>query len=180
MKNLPISSEKSPQDQRDQAKGCGSCAFMVLGVVLPVVVGGYGVSQLGWDAETALTITVGVFILCWIIAIGLALLIENISWLFSFLPTLGGLVYTIAPDFIPLPLDDITVLIVGIFFSIVLIVKKVAPAYVLLAVVVTGLYAWFARTWIEGYVDEAVVFLIVLVLGFIVSRNYGRSPKYTE
>ena len=175
MKNLPISHEKTPQDERDQAKGCGSCAFMILGVVLPIVVGAYGIAERGWDTETAVTISGGVFLLCWIIAVGLALLIENISWLFSFLPTLGSLIYTLVPDFMPGPLDDITVLAVGIFFSVVLVVKKVAPAYVLLAVVLTGLYAWFARPWIEGFVDEAVVFLIVLILGFIASQKYRRS-----
>lgn len=180
MKNLPIPNEKSPQDERDQAKGCGSCAFMVLGVVLPIVVGAYGAAQLQWDTETTLTISGGLFIICWIIAVGLALLIENISWLFSFLPTLGSLIYTLVPDFVPGPIDDITVLVVGIFFSVVLVVKKVAPVYVLLAVVVTGLYAWFGRTWIEGYVDEAALFLIVVILGSIVSHNYRQPEKYTK
>ncbi len=180
MKDLPVPTETSPQDERDQAKGCGSCAFMVLGVVLPVAVGAYGVAQLGWDGETAVTISVGIFFLCWIVAIGLALLIENISWLFSFLPTLGSFVYTLVPDFIPGPIDDITVLAVGIFFSVVLIVKKIAPSYVLLAVVVTGLYAWFSRDGIAGYVDEGIVFLVVLVLGFIVRVNYRQSSKSTK
>ena len=180
MKELPVPNQQTPADQRDQAKGCGSCAFMVLGVILPILVGAYGVSELNWDTETAVTITGGVFFICWLIAIALAMLIENISWLFSFLPALGSLVYTLVPDFIPGPIDDVTVVIVGIFFSIMLVVKKVAPAYILLAVVITGLYAWFARNWIEGLADELVVFLVVLVLAFIVNSRYGRSPKYSD
>lgn len=176
----PLRTEQSPLEQRDQAKGCGSCAFMVLGVILPILVGTYGVAELNWDTETAVTITGGVFFLCWIIAVGLALLIENISWLFSFLPALGSLIYTIVPDFIPGPIDDITIVVVGIFFSVVLVVKKVAPAYILLAVVIAGLYTWFARHWIEGFVDELLVFLAVLVLAFIVSNRYGRSPISTK
>ncbi len=180
MKELPIPNQQSSQDQRDQAKGCGSCAFMVLGVILPILVGSYGVAELKWDTETAVTVSGGIFFLCWIVAVGLAMLIENISWLFSFLPALGSLIYTVVPDFIPGPIDDITVVLVGIFFSIVLIVKKVAPAYILLAVVVSGLYAWFARNWIEGLADELVVFLVVLVLAFIVSSRYGRSPNITK
>ena len=180
MKELPIPNQQTDQDQRDQAKGCGSCAFMILGVILPILIGAYGVSELNWDTETAVTITGGVFFVCWLIAIGLAMLIENISWLFSFLPALGSLVYTLVPDFIPGPIDDITVVIVGVFFSIMLVVKKVAPAYILLALVITGLYAWFARNWIEGLADELVVFLVVLVLAFVASSRYGRSPKYSD
>lgn len=123
------------------------------------------------DVEASATLSGVIFAIFWLGALVTALLIQDISWLYSFLPTVGSVVYAIAPDFIPLPLDDITVLAVGIFFSLVLIVKKIAPPYVLLAVLVTGLYAWFGREWIVGYVDEAIVFGVVLIFGFIFSRR---------
>ncbi len=162
----------SPEEiqQRDKAKGCLSCSFMVLGVILPAAGFAYGVKA--WrDVEAAATLAGVIFAIFWLGALASALLIQDISWLYSFLPLVGGVVYTIAPDFIPLPLDDITVLAVGIFFSLALIVKKVAPPYVLLAVLVTGLYAWLGREWLAGYVDEAILFGVVLILGFILSRR---------
>ena len=162
----------SPEEiqQSDKAKGCLSCSFMALGVILPAAGFAYGVKA--WrDAEAAGTLAGIIFAIFWLGALASALLIQDISWLYSFLPLVGGIVYAIAPDFIPLPLDDITVLAVGIFFSVVLIVKKVAPPYVLLAVLVTGLYTWFGREWITGYVDEAIVFGVVLIFGFILSRR---------
>ncbi len=163
-------SPEEAQQQSDKAKGCLSCSFMVLGVILPAVGFAYGM-KVWQDVETSATLAGAIFAIFWLGALVTALLIQDISWLYSFLPTVGGVVYAIAPDFIPLPLDDITVLAVGIFFSVVLIVKKVAPPYVLLAVLVTGLYAWFGREWITGYVDEAIVFGVVLIFGFILSRR---------
>jgi len=53
-------------------------------------------------------------------------------------------------------------------------VKKVAPAYVLLAVTVTGIYAWFGQDLIPGFIDELILFLVVLVLGFVVYHRYQR------
>lgn len=163
-----MSSEETQQS--DKAKGCLSCSFMVLGLILPAVGFAYGM-KIWQDVEASATLAGIIFAIFWLGALVTALLIEDISWLYSFLPTVGAVVYAIAPDFIPLPLDDITVLAVGIFFSVVLVVKKVAPPYVLLAVLVTGIYAWFGQKWIPGYVDEVVLFALVFIFGFALSRR---------
>ncbi|MCP4360923.1 MAG: hypothetical protein GY796_23185 [Chloroflexi bacterium] len=168
-----ITNSSDPNLKKDQTKGWLSCSFMLLAFVLPVVGFIFGVSQ--WDTEVGLYLAGGIFILLMITAVIIALTIDNLSWLFTFLPALGGLVYTIAPDFIPLPLDDIAILAAGIFFTVVLIVKKVAPPYVLLAVVITGIYAWFGQDLIPGFIDELILFLVMLVLGFVAYHRYQRA-----
>ncbi len=160
----------------DRTKGYFSCAFMLLAFILPFV--GFAAGWGRWDAETGLMIGGGLFMLLMGTAVLIAFTIENLSWLFTFLPLLSSFLYTIAPDFVPGPVEDAAVVAVGAFFTLTLLVKKIAPSYVLLAVVVTGLYAWFGRHWIPGLVDELVLFLAVLVLGFVVHRNYHhRLPE---
>lgn len=159
---------------RDRTKGYFSCAFMLLAFILPIV--GFAAGWGRWDAQTGLMIGGGVFVLLMGTAVLIAFTIENLSWLFTFLPLLSSFLYTIAPDFVPGPVEDAAVIAVGAFFTLTLLVKKIAPSYVLLAVVVTGLYAWFAREWVPGPVDELVLFLVVLLLGFVTYRHYRQRP----
>jgi hypothetical protein len=161
-------------EARDKQKGYLSCMFMVLAFVLPVV--GFFVGWGQWDAQTGAAIGVGVFVLLMLTAVIIALTIEHISWLFSFLPLLSSFVYTIAPDFVPGLLEDAAVVGVGAFFTLILVLKKVVPAYILLAVLVTGVYAWFGREQMVGFIDELALFLVVLLLGFVVHRNYRQRP----
>jgi hypothetical protein len=56
-------------------------------------------------------------------------------------------------------------------------VKKMAPSYMLLAVLVTGVYAWFGRHLYPGFIDELVLFLVVLLLGFVAYRNYRQRRQ---
>jgi len=147
--------------------------FMVLAFILPVV--GFAVGWGRWDVQTGAAIGGGIFFLLMFTAVLIAFTIEHLSWLFTFLPLLSSFVYTIAPDFIPGPAEDAVVVAVGAFFTLVLIVKKIAPSYVLLAVLVTGLYAWFGHEWVPGVVDELLVFLVVLLLGFVAHRSYRRG-----
>lgn len=160
---------------RDRTKGYFSCAFMVLAFVLPLI--GFAAGWGRWDAQTGAIIGGGLFVLLMGTAVLIAFTIENLSWLFTFLPLLSSFLYTIAPDFVPGPVEDAVVVAVGAFFTLTLLVKKIAPSYVLLAVVVTGLYAWFGRDWVPGVVDELALFLLVLLLGFFVYRNYRRRPS---
>jgi len=165
-------------ETRDKQKGYLSCSFMVLAFILPLVGFAYGTSQ--YDVTTGATIAAGVFVLLMLGAIVIALTIEHISWLFTFLPLLSSFIYSIAPDFVPGPVEDLIVLAVGAFFTLVLIVKKVAPSYVLLAVLVAGVYAWFGREWFPGFVDELMLFAFVLLLGFFVDRNTRQETLSEE
>ncbi len=149
---------------------------MVLAFILPIL--GFAVGWGRWDAQTGIIVGGGIFVLLMGTAVLIAFTIENLSWLFTFLPLLSSFLYTIAPDFVPGPVEDAAVVAVGAFFTLTLLVKKVAPSYLLLAVLVTGLYAWFGREWLPGMVDELALFLVVLLLGFIVHRNYRhRLPE---
>ncbi|MCL4263158.1 MAG: hypothetical protein KJ069_08085 [Anaerolineae bacterium] len=160
----------------DRRKGYLSCTFMVLAFILPIL--GFAVGWGRWDAQTGIIVGGGIFVLLMGTAVLIAFTIENLSWLFTFLPLLSSFLYTIAPDFVPGPVEDAAVVAVGAFFTLTLLVKKVAPSYLLLAVLVTGLYAWFGREWLPGMVDELALFLVVLLLGFIVHRNYRhRLPE---
>lgn len=159
----------------DRNKGYLSCTFMLLAFILPLV--GFAIGWGQWDVQTGAAIGGGIFFLLMFTAVLVAFTIEHLSWLFTFLPLLSSFIYSIAPDFIPGPAEDAVVVAVGAFFTLVLIVKKIAPSYVLLAVVVTGLYAWFGREWVPGPVDELVVFLVVLLLGFVAHRAYRQRLR---
>lgn len=167
---------KEKGGSNDRVKGYFSCAFMLLAFILPVI--GFAIGWGRWDAQTGIMVGGGIFVLLMGTAVLIAFTIENLSWLFTFLPLLSSFLYTIAPDFVPGPVEDAAVVAVGAFFTLTLLVKKVAPSYLLLAVLVTGLYAWFGREWFPGMVDELALFLVVLLLGFIVHRNYRhRLPE---
>lgn len=157
-------------EANDRRKGYLSCFFMALAFILPV--GGFVFGWGRWDVQTGATLGVGIFGALMLTAVLIALTIEHLSWLFTFLPLLSSFIYTIAPDFVPGPVEDAIVVGVGAFFTLVLVMKKIAPVYLLLAVLVTGVYAWFGREWFPGFVDELAVFLVVLLLGFAAHRNY--------
>lgn len=159
-------------EARDRKKGYLSCSFMALAFILPVL--GFILGWGRWDVETGAAIGVGIFGLMMLTAVVIALTIEHISWLFSFLPLLSSLVYAVVPDFVPGPVEDIMVVGVGAFFTLTLVAKKIAPPYVLLALLLTGVYAWFGRDLYPGLADELLLFLVVLLLGFVVHRNYRR------
>jgi hypothetical protein len=146
----------------------------VLAFVLPVV--GFFAGWGQWDVETGAAIGAGIFVVMMLTAVIIALTIDHISWLFSFLPLLSSLLYTVAPDFVPGLVEDAAVVGVGAFFTLILVLKKVVPVYILLAVLVTGVYAWFGRELLAGFVDELGLFLGVLLLGFVVHRNYRGRP----
>jgi len=158
------------RQNKDKAKGYLSCSFMVLAFILPVAGFFLGVGRLGF--ETAVAVAGGLFILLMLTAVVIALTIEHLSWLFTFLPLLSSFIYTIAPDFVPGPVEDAIVVAIGAFFTIVLIIRKIAPSYILLALLVTGVYAWFGRDFMAGFADEVVLFLVMLLLGFVAHRNY--------
>jgi hypothetical protein len=160
----------------DRRKGYLSCTFMLLAFILPII--GFAAGWGRWDAQTGMMIGGGIFVLMMATAVLIAFTIENLSWLFTFLPLLSSFLYTIVPDFVPGPAEDAVVMAVGAFFTATLIVKKIAPSYLLLAVIITGIYAWFGHHWLPGLVDELALFLIVLLLGFIVYRNHRhRLPE---
>lgn len=154
----------------DQRKGYISCSFMILAFVLPVL--GFFLGWGKWDVETGATIGVTIFAVLMLLAVLVAFTIKHISWLFTFLPTLSGLLYSIAPDFIPGPFEDVMVLGVGLFFTATLIAKKVAPPYLLVAMVGTGIYAWFGQELVPGLADELILFLILLASGFAIYQYY--------
>jgi hypothetical protein len=153
----------------DQAKGCLSCLFLVLGFSLPVA--GFAMGQQQWDAQTGVTIAGVVFIFFMLMAVITAFSIQKPPWFITFLPVLSGIIYAIAPDFIPLPLDDILVTGIGGFFSFILALKRIAPPFVLLSLLLAGVYAWLAAGIISGPVDEAVFFTIVLLLLLAITRK---------
>lgn len=164
-------------EDRDRQKGYLSCGFMLLAFILPLL--GFALGTGYWDVQTGATIGGTIFVLMMLTAVAIAFTIEHISWLFTFLPLLSSFIYSIAPDFIPGPAEDAVVLAVGAFFTFLLVLKKIAPVYVLLAVAVTGVYAWYGRDLYTGLIDELVLFLAVLVLGFVTHQNYRRRP-YSE
>lgn len=170
-----MSVDREALEARDRRKGYLSCSFMLLAFILPAI--GF---FLGWDRydfETGATIGGVIFGLLMLTAVAIALTIEHLSWLFTFLPLLSSTLYTILPDFVPGPAEDAVVVAVGAFFTLLLLLRKIAPGYLLLAVLVTGIYAWFGRELFPGFIDEAVLFLVVLLLGLAASRRYQQQRR---
>jgi hypothetical protein len=143
-----------------------------LGFILPGV--GFVMGQQRWDTQTGLTIAAVIFILFMLLAVFTTFSIEEVPWFITILPVFSAIIYAIAPDFIPLPLDDILVTGVGGFFSFILALKKIAPPFVLVSLLLTGIYAWVAAGFFSGPVDEAIFFVIVLLVFLLIGRRRKR------
>lgn len=107
----------------DGQKSCFGFGFLILGLVLAVaslLAGGigelisfFGGDSLGIDFKLGLYIAIGVFLVLFAAAVFFFLSIRNWAWL----PAIAGAVYTILPDLIIGPEDDIVAMILGVLVS---------------------------------------------------------------
>lgn len=106
----------------DGRKSCLGFVFLILGLglaVLSLVAGGLGelVKVFGMESiinlKTGLYIAIGVFVVLFVAAMVMFISIRDWTWL----PAIFGGVYTILPDLILGPEDDILALIGGVALS---------------------------------------------------------------
>jgi hypothetical protein len=107
----------------DGQKSCFGFGFLILGLVLAVaslLAGGigelitfFGGDSLGVDFRLGLYIAIGVFVVLFAAAVFFFLSIRNWAWL----PAIAGGVYTLMPDLIIGPEDDVVAMILGVLVS---------------------------------------------------------------
>lgn len=107
----------------DGQKSCFGFGFLILGLVLAIaslVAGGigelitfFGGNSLGINVQTGLYIAIGVFVVLFAASVFFLISIRNWAWL----PAIAGGVYTILPDLILGPEDDILALVLGVLVS---------------------------------------------------------------
>jgi hypothetical protein len=106
----------------DGKKTCLGFAFLILGLTLAVVsllAGGIGemVKLLGGESlfnfKAGIYVAIGLFLLLFIAAMVMFISIRDWSWL----PAIFGGVYTILPDLIVGPEDDVVALVLGVVVS---------------------------------------------------------------
>lgn len=106
----------------DGRKSCLGFVFLILGLglaVLSLVAGGVGelVKVFGiesiFDFKTGLYLAIGVFVVLFVAAMVMFISIRDWTWL----PAIFGGVYTILPDLILGPEDDIVALVTGVVLS---------------------------------------------------------------
>jgi hypothetical protein len=146
----------------DNRKTCLSCAFLAAAAVLPLVsfATGWAVTQ-EWQAGAyAMLATFGVLVL---IAFIIMMTLRRPSALLASLPFALGLLYTLIPNPIPIPIDAVLATLVGSIFSYFLWLKRwpAMPrwlAHPMLACTAFNLVGGF----IIGPFDEIIAYTLIL------------------
>jgi hypothetical protein len=107
----------------DGRKSCLGFVFLIIGMLAAIgllVVGGtdallkfIGGDGLGFDLKTGAIVAGIVFILFFALALVMFISIKDLSWL----PAIVGGVYTVLPDLIVGPEDDVVALVLGVAIS---------------------------------------------------------------
>jgi hypothetical protein len=159
--------------RRDWIKSCLSVVFFGLAFGLPLVA--LAVGWLGWDFEHGAIASAITFAVLFLIGGVLLITIRAPAWVVVFLPTLLGLFYSAIPEFIPGGVDDMAVMIMGVFLTYILWLKKRpnTARWIILPLLVSGVYPFFG-SFIPGPFDE----MIVSAIAFGIAWIYGYRPRY--
>lgn len=155
-------------ENRDRVQTCLSLFLFGAAFVLPLVA--LSIGWLGWDFRTGAIAGLITFAIMFIISGGLLAMVKMPSWLAVFLPMLLGLIYTILPDFIPMPFDDAAIFTSGALLSFVLWLRKQpdTPRWIILPMLVSSLYA-LVGGMLPGPIDE----MFIGIIGLGAAYYYG-------
>ena len=114
----------------DGKKSCLGFLFLIAGLVLAglvLIIGGFdaviswlGGESFGLSVKTATLIAAAIFVIFFAISLVMFISIRDWSWL----PAIAGGVYTILPDLILGPEDDIIAMVLGVVISGLLAWRK--------------------------------------------------------
>lgn len=141
---------------KDQSKTCLSLFFNAAMFILPGVA--LAIGWIGWDFKIGLIssfVTFSVFFL----SSGLVLTtVKDLSWILVGMPFGFGVIYTLLPDFIPLPFDNALVLSAGSLMTFTLWLKKQpeTPKWIIFPLLLASVYT-LVGPFIPGPVDELIV-----------------------
>jgi|GEM_PF-1013337 len=155
---MPPNSSNS-QTQGDSLKFRVGCLSTLLGFFIPLFLLFPLWFDSGW--KTALTVCVITFGVLQTIAIISFALIRNLSWIGVATPFLLGVLYSLMPDLLIIPVDHTVVLAAGALFSYYLALRKIpgVPWWVLASMLGAAVYTLIGEI-IPTPVDELLVGLI--------------------
>jgi len=142
---------------------------------------GLAIGWIGWDFRTGAMVSIVMFAVFFLL-FGIALVaIEDLSWFHVSLPMLGGLIYTVMPDFLPGPIDDAIVMSSTAILSFALWVRKQpeTPKWIIFPLLTAGLYTLVGGL-IPGPVDELLVTAIASGVSIYGTRQYRISSDIND
>lgn len=158
----------------DKNKTCLSFFSLASMFVLPVI--SLAVGWIGWDFKVGAIAALATFAVFFLISGGVLSTVTNLSWIAVSLPFIAGAIYSVLPDFIPLPFDDAIVLASGSLMTFSLWLKKQpdAPKWIIFPLLLASVYTLVGSV-IPGPVDE----LLVMGIGSGVSI-YGSRKQLSS
>lgn len=163
---------------KDGSKTCLSIFFSVAMFVIPLIA--LAIGWIGWNFKVGAIAGLASFAVFFLLSGGILATVKDLSWFMVGLPFVAGVVYTVLPDFIPLPFDDAIVLTAGSLMTFALWVRKQpeTPKWIVFPLLLSSLYT-LVGSFIPGPVDELIVIGIgsgVSVYGARHQLNTGDAP----
>ncbi len=128
-------------------------------MVLPVAA--FLVGWIGWDVRIGAAAGLVAFVVCFAVGLAYAFFSRDVSpWLAS-IPYFFGLMYTLLPDFLPGPLDDLAVALAGSVFTFFIWLRRIpdTPRWIIFPLLLASLYT-FLGYLIPTPADEMIVFAL--------------------
>jgi hypothetical protein len=149
----------------DRKKSCLSCSLLLAAGLLPLLALGIGRLASG-DWQTGLYAMVITFAVLVLAAIVLMLTIRRPSAWIASLPFAAGLVYTLIPNPIPIPIDAVLAVLIGGLVSYLLALRRWPrlPRWVAIPMLLCCLYNIIGG-FIPGPLDEIIAYAMILGAG---------------
>jgi len=146
----------------DRIKTYLSILFFALALILPLVGGAIGWA--GWEFRVGVVVAAGIFAVCFVLGVLLALLVKEPHWFEILTPFVSGILYSVL-NLIPLPFDDLLVAIAGAVTSYTMALKRYtdAPKWIVAPPLAAAIYTVFGE-FIPGPVDELAVSLLAAIV----------------
>lgn len=166
---------------KDYHKSCLSCSLLLASAVLPFAALGIGwaITQDWQTSGYIMLATFGVLILA---AFILMMTIANPSPLLASLPFALGLVYTLIPNPIPIPVDAVAASLIGAVFSYVLWLKRwpAMPRWLAWPMLLCCAFNIIGGV-IPGPLDEIIAYFLILGnTGYRLLREFAPAPQVVD
>ena len=162
----------------DKSKTCLSFFSLAAMFFLPLIALAMG--WIGWNFKVGAIAALATFAVFFLVSGGVLTTVTNLSWIAVSLPFIAGVIYSVLPEFIPLPIDDTIVLASGSLMTFTLWLRKQpdTPKWIIFPLLLSSVYTLVGQ-FIPGPVDELIVYGIGPAVSYYGARNYQlhRSPS---
>ncbi len=163
----------------DKLKTIFAILILFLSLIMPVAGMLYGLGR--WDALTILLVMGAIFVVLFAGGVLVLATVNDFTWMTASLPFLFSSFYTILPDF-PGPVDDAAVTSAGALITYFFALRRneTTPKWVIIPLLLAGVYTLLGGSFLPGPIDEVVVDVVALLIAGYGARTAEQKAQLAE